>query len=191
MATRYPPARENRAVTVTTDRLVLRRWRPAEDLDAFAALCADAEVMRFIGTGRPLTRAQAAGVLAAIDGHWDDHGFGLWAVEEDGAALGFAGLAVPSFLPAILPAVEVGWRLARPAWGRGLATEAARAALSWGWEHLETREVISIVDPGNERSLRVCAKLGMTRRPDRIHPVTRERVHVLGVERPVSRRSYT
>src|SRR3954452_11351550 len=176
MATRYPPARENRAVTVTTDRLVLRRWRPAEDLDAFAALCADAEVMRFIGTGRPLTRAQAAGVLAAIDGHWDDHGFGLWAVEEDGAALGFAGLAVPSFLPAILPAVEVGWRLARPAWGRGLATEGARASVRHAFEELELEAVISIIDPDNARSIRVAEKLGMRRGAAHVHPRTRRRL---------------
>src|SRR4051794_31872278 len=178
MATRYPRARENRAVTVTTDRLVLRRWRPAEDLDAFAALCADAEVMRFIGTGRPLTRAQAAGVLATMDRHWDDHGFGLWAVEEDGAVVGFAGLAVPSFLPAILPAVEVGWRLARGAWGRGVATEAARASLDWGRRALGLRHVVSVITPGNARSVRVAENLGLARGPDRIHPGTGGRVMV-------------
>jgi RimJ/RimL family protein N-acetyltransferase len=178
---------------VRTDRLLLRRWRP-EDAEPFAAMNADPEVMRFIGGGRSLARAESDALLERFEGEWHERGFGLWAVEEHaapGVLLGFCGLTVPAFLPSVLPAVEVGWRLARPAWGRGLATEAARAALSWGWEHLETREVISIVDPGNERSLRVCAKLRMTRRPDRIHPVTRARLNVLGVTRPVLRRSYT
>jgi RimJ/RimL family protein N-acetyltransferase len=171
---------------VRTDRLLLRRWCP-EDAEPFAALNADPEVMRFIGGGRSLARAESDALLERFEGEWDERGFGLWAVEEHaapGVLLGFCGLTVPSFLPAVLPAVEVGWRLARPAWGRGLATEAARASLSWGWEHLAMREVISIVDPRNERSLRVCAKLGMTRRPDRIHPATRARVRVLGVARP-------
>src|SRR3954447_12729160 len=97
-------------VRLLTDRLVLRRWRP-EDLAPFAALCADPEVMRWIGTGRTLRRREAATVLAVFERHWEEHGFGLWAVEADGELAGFAGLAVPSFLPAILPAVEVGWRL--------------------------------------------------------------------------------
>ena len=116
----------------TTERLVLRPWRPS-DRAPFAALNADPEVVRFLNGGVPFTRAESDQLLDIIDAHWAQHGFGLWcaaAREEPDSCLGFVGLAVPSFLPAVLPAVEVGWRLARPAWGRGLATEGARAALA-------------------------------------------------------------
>jgi RimJ/RimL family protein N-acetyltransferase len=157
----------------TTARLVLRRFASA-DADAFAALNADPDVMRFIGDGAPLTRAQSDELLARIAGHWRSHGFGLWCLAERGAperCLGFAGLAVPSFLPEVLPAVEVGWRLARDAWGRGLATEAARAALAEAFGPLELAAVISIIAEGNEQSVRVAEKLHMRRGPDRVHPV--------------------
>lgn len=167
-----------------TPRLALRRFRPEEDLDAFAAVCADAEVMRFIGTGRTLTRSETRGVLATIDRHWDDHGYGLWAVAVDGEVAGFCGLAIPSFLPQVLPAVELGWRLGRPWWGRGLATEAAQAALAWGWDELGLRAVVSIIADGNARSVRVAEKLGMHRGRDRVHPGTGGRVRVYERERP-------
>jgi RimJ/RimL family protein N-acetyltransferase len=177
-------------MTVETERLILRRWQLTADLDPLAELCADPEVMRFIGTGRTLTRRESAVVLGAIVRHWDDHGYGLWAVEvkEDaggrpGEPIGFAGLAVPSFLPAVLPAVECGWRLAREWWGRGLATEAARASLAWGWEHLQLPSVLSIITPGNHRSVRVAEKLGMQRGRDRIHPGTGKRVWVYELRR--------
>ncbi|MBI5106642.1 MAG: GNAT family N-acetyltransferase [Solirubrobacterales bacterium] len=167
-----------------TDRLTLRRWRP-DDAGALAALNADPEVMRYIGTGATLDRGLSDALLERIEREWDERGFGLWAVEEDGAVLGFCGLSVPAFLPQVLPAVEVGWRLRRDAWGRGVATEAARVALAWGWEHVpDLREVLSIVHPANARSLAVCERLGMQPRADRVHPVTRERVRVLAVARP-------
>lgn len=169
-----------------TDRLLLRRWRP-EDAEPFAALNADPEVMRFIGGGRSLARSDSEALLGRFESEWHERGFGLWAVEElaaPGVLLGFCGLTVPAFLPQVLPAVEVGWRLARPAWGRGIATEAARASLSWGFERLEVREVLSIVHPENARSLRVCEKLAMERRADRVHPVTRGRVRVMAAVRP-------
>ena len=96
--------------------------------------------------------------------------------EDPDACLGFVGLAVPSFLPSVLPAVEVGWRLARPAWGRGLATEGARASLRHAFEELELEAVISIIDPDNERSIRVAQKLGMRRGAAHVHPRTRRRL---------------
>jgi RimJ/RimL family protein N-acetyltransferase len=167
-----------------TPRLALRRFRPEDDLDAFAAVCADAEVMRFIGTGRTLTRSETRGLLATIERHWDDHGFGLWAVLVDGEVAGFCGLAIPSFLPQVLPAVECGWRLGRPWWGRGLATEAAQAALAWGWAELRLQAVVSIIAAGNARSVRVAEKLGMRRGRDRVHLGTGRRVHVYERDRP-------
>ncbi|MGZ4276047.1 MAG: GNAT family N-acetyltransferase [Solirubrobacteraceae bacterium] len=160
-------------MTVETERLVLRRFVPA-DADAFAAVNADPEVMRHIGDGAPLSRAQSDELLVRIAGHWRSHRFGLWCVAERDAlerCLGFAGLAVPAFLPEVLPAVEVGWRLAREAWGRGIATEAARAALAEAFGPLGLASVISIVAEGNDRSVRVAEKLGMRRGADRLHPV--------------------
>jgi RimJ/RimL family protein N-acetyltransferase len=171
---------------VETERLLLRPWRPDEDLDPLAALNAEPEVMRWIAPNRPLRRDESAAQLERIVAHWDEHGFGLWAVEpraEAAGCIGFAGLAIPSFLPDVLPAVEVGWRLAPAWWGRGLATEAARASVRYGFETLGLSAVISTIEPGNERSLRVAEKLGMWPAPDRIHPVTRRRLRVMQVAR--------
>jgi RimJ/RimL family protein N-acetyltransferase len=171
---------------VETDRLLLRTWR-ASDAGWFADLNADSRVMRFIGDGRPLDRPGSDALLERIRRHWDEHGYGLWAVqprgEEDG--IGFVGLAIPSFLPAVLPAVEVGWRLRHDRWGRGLATEAARMALARAWDDLGLQRVISIIDPGNAPSLRVAGKLGMRRGRDRVHSATRRRVTVMEADRPL------
>jgi len=158
----------------TTERLLLRPWRPA-DRDPFAAMNADPEVMRYVGPGSPLTRAQSDELVDAIDAHWEQHGFGLWCAaprEDPDTCIGFVGLAIPSFLPAVLPAVEVGWRLAQPAWGRGLATEGARAALDHGFGPLQLHSIISVIDPENHRSVRVAEKLGMRREASHLHPVT-------------------
>jgi RimJ/RimL family protein N-acetyltransferase len=174
------------SVVIETERLVLRRWRMS-DAEPFAAINADPAVMRWIGGGRVLGRGLSDDLIARFEKEWEERGFGLWAVgsrAEPEALLGFCGLTVPMFLPAVLPAVEVGWRLARAAWGRGYATEAARAALAYGFgAAVGMEEIIAIVDPSNARSLRVAEKLGMTARPDRIHPGTGRRVRVLGITR--------
>jgi RimJ/RimL family protein N-acetyltransferase len=162
----------------TTERLVLRRWRPA-DREPFARLNADPEVVEFLNDGVPFTRAQSDELVDAIEAHWRDRGFGLWCAaprEDPDRCVGFVGLAVPSFLPSVLPAVEVGWRLARPMWGRGLATEGARASLRHAFADLELESVISIIDPGNARSIRVAQKLGMRPGPAHLHPRTRRRL---------------
>jgi RimJ/RimL family protein N-acetyltransferase len=162
----------------TTERLVLRSWRPA-DRAPFAKLNTDPEVVRFLNNGAPLTRAESDALLDAIEAHWLEHGFGLWcaaARDDPDDCLGFVGLAVPSFLPAVLPSVEVGWRLARAAWGRGLATEGARESLRHAFQELGLDVVISIIDPANKRSIRVAQKLGMHRGRDHLHPHTRRRL---------------
>ena len=172
------------AVVIETERLRLRPWRAADDLPALAALNADPDVMRWIAPNRPLRSDETAALLARIEDHWRRHGYGLWAVEprEDGAGcIGFAGLAIPVFLPDVLPAVEVGWRLRRAWWGRGLATEAARASVAHGFGALGLRSVVSIIDPSNARSLRVAEKLGMRPAGDRLHPVTGQRLRVMEV----------
>jgi len=171
---------------VETERLRLRPWRAAEDLPALAAINADAEVMRWIAPNRPLRPEESAALLERIEAHWREHGYGLWAVEprEPGAGcIGFCGLAIPSFLPEVLPAVEVGWRLHPDWWGRGLATEAARASVAYGFDTLGLRSVVSIIDAGNAPSLRVAEKLGMRPGRDRLHPVTRRRLRVMELGR--------
>jgi RimJ/RimL family protein N-acetyltransferase len=169
-----------------TPRLLLRRWRP-EDAVPLAAINGDPEVMRFIAGGRTLVRGESDALLERLKREWEARGYGLWAVEEldaPGTLAGFCGLAVPAFLPAVLPAVEVGWRLAPAAWGRGIATEAAQAAIADGFHEHGMREILGIVDPRNARSLRVAEKLEMTPRADRVHPQTGRRVRVLGVAAP-------
>lgn len=146
------------AERVVTPRLVLRRWRP-DDLDAFAALNADEETMRTVGPSRTLSREESAEALDALAGHWEVHGFGLWAVEErdTGRLIGRAGL----WHPPDWPDVEIGWLLASDRWGRGLATEAARAGLDYGFTHRRIDRVGSIIRPGNDASERVALRLGM------------------------------
>jgi ribosomal-protein-alanine N-acetyltransferase len=154
-----------------TERLRLRRWRPS-DRDPFAALNADPEVMEHFPA--PLPRAESDALIDAIEAGFEARGFGLWAVEAraSGALLGFTGLSVPSFDAPFTPAVEIGWRLAREAWGRGYATEAARAAAALGFDALGLAEIVSFTAVANARSRAVMERLGMTRDPadDFDHP---------------------
>ncbi|MFD3421827.1 GNAT family N-acetyltransferase [Streptomyces decoyicus] len=145
-----------------TERLRLRMWRDA-DLDPLAALDGNPKVMRYIGDGSPLTRDQAAGSLARLRNGWQERGFGRFAVDvqETGEFAGWVGLSVPDFLPEVLPAVEIGWRLRQEHWGRGYAPEAAREVLAFGFEDVGLQEIISIADVRNQASLRVMTKLGM------------------------------
>jgi RimJ/RimL family protein N-acetyltransferase len=168
---------------IETERLLLRTWRPT-DREPFAAMNADPEVMRHVGPHHPLTRAQSDDLLTRIEAHWHEHGYGPWCAaphEDPGRCLGFVGPAIPAFLPAVLPAVEVGWRLNPDAWGRGLATEGARAAVEHAFMSLGLAQVISIIEPGNARSLRVAEKLGMRRGRDVLHPARRRRVRLYAI----------
>jgi len=162
---------------IETERLLLRAWQ-ASDEAPFAALNADPDVTRYLRG--PMRRDESDALLAQIRGHWQEHGFGLYAVEikQSGDFIGFVGLAIPSFLPDVLPAVEVGWRLAREHWGSGYATEGAQATVAHGFGELELEQIISIIDPRNVASVRVAERLGMTRGRDRMHPITRARLAV-------------
>jgi RimJ/RimL family protein N-acetyltransferase len=167
----------------TTERLILRDWRPS-DRAPFAAINADPEVMRYIGDGNTLTRAQSDVLADVIQAHWAKHGFGLWCAaprEDPATCIGFVGLAIPSFLPAVLPAVEVGWRLARDVWGRGLATEGAKASLAHAFGALELESVISVIDPENGRSVRVAEPLGMRLQASHRHPVSGRKLHAYAI----------
>jgi RimJ/RimL family protein N-acetyltransferase len=156
---------------LVTERLRLRQWTNA-DLDGFAALNGDAEVMRHFPA--VMTRAQSDEFAAGARANIAREGWGLWAVEVvDGPAfIGFVGLNRPRFEAHFTPAVEVGWRLARQYWGNGYATEAASAALSFGFEQLDLEEIVSFTAPVNERSTRVMRRLGMRHDPadDFDHP---------------------
>lgn len=149
-------------MSLRTERLLLRRWR-FDDIEPFAAMCRDPEVMRYIGAGNTRTRQQTEKSIEAFEREWDERGFGLFAVEilENKAFIGFTGLSEPTFLPEIMPAVEIGWRLAREHWGRGYATEAAKAALKLGMEDLRLPAIVSIFQIENAASRNVIEKLGM------------------------------
>lgn len=156
---------------IRTPRLVLRSWRET-DLPAYAALNADAEVRRwFPGT---MTREESDAQAAKLQNHLAVHGFGFWAVEAPGTApfIGFVGLQHVSFAAPFTPAVETGWRLARKHWGRGYATEAARAALAHGFGPLALPEIVAFAVPGNMASRWVMERIGMHHDPadDFDHP---------------------
>ena len=171
-------------MNLETPRLVLRHWREA-DLTPFAALNGDPEVMRHLGT--PLTAGQSDALARVLWSVLDEQGWGLWALErrDTGAFIGFTGLQVPRHRLPFQPCVEVGWRLARTAWGNGFATEAGRAALEHAFGTLGLDEVVSMTAVGNGPSRRVMQRLGMHRDPgeDFDHPALPEghplRRHVL------------
>lgn len=146
-----------------TDRLLLRQWRDA-DLDGWAALNADAEVREYFPT--VLTPDESAESMARFRVDLEQRGWGWWAVEvrDTGEFIGFTGLdPVDDGYP--FSGVEAGWRLARSAWGHGYATEAARAALAYGFDTLRLPEILAITAVGNVRSQAVMRRLGMTHDP--------------------------
>ena len=146
-------------VSLRTPRLLLRPWRD-EDVAAFAELSADPAVMEYL--------VPLPGWVARARAHWEQYGFGQWVVEIAGEAsfIGVVGLNTISYEAHFTPAVEIAWRLARAYWNRGYATEAARAALDYGFEKLALREIVATMVPANQRSRRVMERLGMTRAPE-------------------------
>ncbi len=175
---------KNGVATIRTERLILRPWRE-EDLEPFAEMNADPEVMRHFP--KTLTRDESAGLADHAAELFRRHGFGPWAMEIPGVAsfIGFTGLAVPDFSAPFMPCVEVAWRVAREHWGRGYATEAARAAVEFGFESCGLNEIVSFTVVDNRASRRVMEKIGMTHDPmeDFDHPSLPEghllRRHVL------------
>lgn len=159
------------APEIATERLLLRDWRDA-DRGPFAALNADPAVMEHFPAR--LDRVESDALFDRIKAGWRQDGLGLWVLERrgDGRFLGFTGLSRPSFDAHFTPAVEVGWRLAREGWGHGYATEAATAALAFGFDALALGEIVSFTVPANVRSRAVMERLGMTRDPadDFDHP---------------------
>jgi RimJ/RimL family protein N-acetyltransferase len=144
-------------ITLETERLRLRMFRD-DDLDAYARIVANPEVMRYLGDGQPLDRPNAWRQMAWILGHWALRGYGLWAVEEraTGALIGRIGFINPEGWPGF----ELGWALGREHWGKGYATEGARRALAYGFDEMRRDHVISLIYPDNVASVRVAARLG-------------------------------
>jgi RimJ/RimL family protein N-acetyltransferase len=182
-----------------TARLALRQWRD-DDRVAFAALNTDPLVMEHFPA--ILSREQSDAMVDRCVEHIERNGYGLWAVavRTTGQLIGFVGLAVPTWEAAFTPCTEIGWRLARSAWGLGYATEAATAALATAFGPVGLDEVVSFTTTGNLRSQHVMQRLGMTRDPseDFDHPRVADgplRRHVLyrisrsGWDRRESRRS--
>jgi ribosomal-protein-alanine N-acetyltransferase len=167
-----------------TERLLLRPWRDT-DLEPFAAMCADPRVMEYFPA--LVSRAESDEIAVRVRRNLEELGYGLWALEVPGQAefIGFTGLSRPRFEAHFTPCVEIGWRLAAAHWGRGYATEAARAALRFGFETAKLDEIVSMTVPANRRSIHVMEKLGMRRDPvdDFDHPRIAEghplRRHVL------------
>ena len=151
---------------ISTERLSLREWRES-DREPWAAMNADPAVREYFPT--VLSRAESDEAFDRLSAGLVERGWGLWAVDLDGGFLGFTGLARPRFAPDRL---EIGWRFAAHAWGHGYATEAARAALRFGFETLGEPEIISFTAVGNQRSRAVMERLGMTCDPadDFDHP---------------------
>lgn len=139
-----------------TERLLLRRWHPA-DRAPFAAMNADPEVMEHFPAA--LTRTESDALIDRIEAGFEARGFGLWAVEvtATGEFIGFTGLSVPAFDAPFTPAVEIGWRLRRRSWGHGYAAEAARRVLASGFTDHGLTEVVSFTSAGNVRSQSVHA----------------------------------
>ncbi len=160
---------------IGTERLILREWKDS-DLKPFSEINACPHVFEFLL--KPLSRDESDAFVSRIDAHFRTHGYGLYAVEikETGEFIGFTGLNVPAFEAHFTPAVEIGWRLAHRYWGKGYATEAARAVLAHGFDRHGLKEIVSFTVPANVRSRGVMEKIGLTYDPkdDFNHPLVPE-----------------
>lgn len=152
------PADGPKIPTLTTERLRLRPLRKS-DLDDYAALNADPEVLRYMTGGtEPWDRGRASRNLAFLLGHWQIWGAGTWAVEhkETGAFLGIIGFSSPEGWPGF----ELAWTLVRSAWGKGYATEGARAAMDYAFTVWRRDHILSLIHPENRASIRVAERIG-------------------------------
>jgi RimJ/RimL family protein N-acetyltransferase len=159
------------APKIGTERIILRKWRES-DREPFAQMNCDPAVMEHFPA--LLSREESDALVDRAEAHLEKHRFGPWAAElrESQTFIGYVGLVIPQFEAPFTPCVEIGWRLARKYWGKGLATEGARALVRQGSEVQRLPELVSFTVPANLRSLRVMEKLGMTRDPadDFDHP---------------------
>ena len=148
--------------TFDTARLTLRDLRP-DDEDAFLAIWADPDVWSALRPGTPFDPEHGVRRFQHHQQHWKQHGFGLWLIcdRDTGHTAGWVGPSHPDYVPQLADEIEIAWSLRRPFWGRGIATEAARAAVSKALAHLHPERLISLIDPENWRSVAVAKRLGM------------------------------
>jgi RimJ/RimL family protein N-acetyltransferase len=146
-----------------TERLVMREWRET-DIEPFALMCSDVVVMRYFPS--VMTYDECVQFVGRVIQFHNEKGFGLWAIEVDGTFAGYTGLWSPAFDAPFPPCVEVGWRLAQWAWGKGYATEAGKEALRIGFEEQAIPEIFSFTTQTNTPSESVMKRIGMKRRED-------------------------
>ncbi|MFD3806426.1 GNAT family N-acetyltransferase [Streptomyces sp. NPDC058611] len=168
---------------ILTPRLILRRWHD-DDLIPLSEINGDAEVMRWIGDGSVRDLDETAEDLERMEEDWDEEGFGLFAVEllGSGELIGVVGLSVPEYLPEVMPAVEITWRLGRQYWGQGYASEAAHATLEFALQDRGLDRVVAINRAGNDESENVIRKLGMVAERDTTHPAYGHMLQVHGID---------
>ena len=144
----------------TSDRLGFRNWT-VDDTEAFAQINADADVMQYFP--KPLTYKETEDFVERLMNHFQKHGFNYFATEilESGELIGFIGLAYQSYESDYTPAVDIGWRLKKSAWGKGFATEGAKRCLKFAFESLELEQLISTCTLMNHPSEKVMQKIGM------------------------------
>ncbi|MDA0163710.1 GNAT family N-acetyltransferase [Solirubrobacter ginsenosidimutans] len=157
---------------VTTERLQLSRWDVALHTPALTRLNACPVAVRYLNDGVPYTAPESAAQSRRFAAHWEQHGFGLWAVRvrATGEVIGFTGLSHPLWFPRVAHEVEVGWRLHPSAWGNGYATEAGRAAVAAARTSLGLSRLIAVIDPENVASIAVAKRLGFGRESVGAHP---------------------
>ncbi len=148
-------------------------------------MCGDPDVMQYIGNGATRTAEDAARCIASFEDEWTERGFGLFAVEEKrtGDFIGFTGFSSPDFLPEVLPAVEIGWRFSKRSWGKGYASEAAAASLSFGVAKLGITNIVSICQIGNAASARIMQKIGLIFERRTIDPTCEREVEIYRLPR--------
>jgi RimJ/RimL family protein N-acetyltransferase len=158
------------AAPVETERLLLRPWRH-DDLEPLTAIFAKPEVWRF-PYGRGFTPDETRAFLDRKIATWGTRGWSQWAaVLKPDRLIGFMGLEPPTFLPEVMPTVEIGWRLDPDCWGQGLASEGGAAGLRFAFDTLRLGDVVSIYEPANVASGKVMEHLGMQYDRDTVHPV--------------------
>jgi RimJ/RimL family protein N-acetyltransferase len=169
--------------TLQTERLVLRPLT-ADDLGALSTLHAEESFWRY-PLGRGQTCTETSEFLERVLVGYDRQDFGFAAVvdRDSGEVTGWAGLSVPTFLPEVLPAVEVGWRLGSAWRGRGYATEAGAAWVAWGFESLALNRIVSVFEPANVASGRVMEKLGFALDRVTVHPGRGTEIHVTALDK--------
>jgi RimJ/RimL family protein N-acetyltransferase len=173
----YPEAME-------TDRLSLRRWT-LDDGAAMDAIWRERDIWSALRPDIAFDPDAGGKMLDRHVGHWDRHGFGLWAVTERPSVeiVGWVGPSHPAFIPELSDRIEIGWTLRPSHCGRGIATEGAAAAIDAVFEHLDTDEVISLIHHTNDRSIGVSERLGMTHARDVLHPELGEDLRVYALSR--------